>query len=828
MASTASPLASFTTTLPTPLQVRPSVPQRTPSARTLPTRSTLPAVQIVLPTAGQPEELKAGLFELAKHAVRGNVRVVDDEGQVGGGEETWVVRFAKREDFPVGAMKIECSHDDFTTLSSGEEFSIRVSYNRPIEAYRALGHILGISRGLASFTSPSSATPDVPSRPASAMDTDGSGSGGGTTPVAVDGVNGEGGSEGAIRWSGNVGAMLRREEQCLFRTVGVMIDCSRNGVLRVESTKMLLRQLALMGSNMLQLYCEDTYQIPGEPFFGGLESLLSRQLLLRYFRGPYSQEELKEIDDCAFSLGIEVIPCIQTLGHLGQMLQWPKYGHLRDTAEVLLAESEETYTFIEKMIRSISTPLRSRRIHIGMDEAHGVSEGRYRQLFGFKEGTQVFVDHLRRVNRICLEAGLEPMIWSDMLFCLPAKNNALSGYYDPNSVVTEDLARSFPDEVSTVFWECIFGTSSSFVNSRQDVLSPSVPVTDPPTHSYYHTDSRPYTAKIAQHWQLAGKAPFMASGVWTWSRFWTALPFTFATIRASMKASKEASAGVQHVMTTIWGDEGNEVDLYSALPGMLYQAELAYGTCEQDEVDAALLRRKFDGIVGADLDDYVYASKLDDTQPESQPIDSRTHYTPNLAKYLLWEEPFFSFLSPQYRGYDLESHYSALARYLEQALSSSYTTMSSVSAPHSIESHPANKRLRLPYLLANVLSLKCHLRERLVLAYKAGDREELEALGGESEQSRMSRLRKLVKELHKLHRANWFALYKPFGFEVLDLRYGGLESRLETMHERLIGYLKGDGSVERIEELEVELEVIYPNGHNLMLDYARCSRPQYV
>ena len=62
-------------------------------------------------------------------------------------------------------------------------------------------------------------------------------------------------------------------------------------------------------------------------------------------------------------------------------------------------------------------------------------------------------------------------------------------------------------------------------------------------------------------------------------------------------------------MTTIWGDEGNECDLYSALPGMLYQAEGAY--TRDDEVDAALLRRKFDGIVGADLDDWVYASKLE-------------------------------------------------------------------------------------------------------------------------------------------------------------------------------------------------------------------------
>jgi hypothetical protein len=41
------------------------------------------------------------------------------------------------------------------------------------------------------------------------------------------------------------------------------------------------------------------------------------------------------------------------------------------------------------MIAAISGPLRSRRIHIGMDEAHGVSEGRYRQLFGYKESTEV-------------------------------------------------------------------------------------------------------------------------------------------------------------------------------------------------------------------------------------------------------------------------------------------------------------------------------------------------------------------------------------------------------------------------------------------------------
>ena len=40
-----------------------------------------------------------------------------------------------------------------------------------------------------------------------------------------------------------------------------------------------------------------------------------------------------------------------------------------------------------------------------------------------------------------------------VLFCLPAKNNQLSGYYDPNSVISEDLTSSIPSEIHTVFWE---------------------------------------------------------------------------------------------------------------------------------------------------------------------------------------------------------------------------------------------------------------------------------------------------------------------------------------------------------------------------------------
>lgn len=61
-----------------------------------------------------------------------------------------------------------------------------------------------------------------------------------------------------------------------------------------------------------------------------------------------------------------------------------------------------------------------------------------------------------------------------------------------------------------------------------------------------------------------------------------------------MKASKAKSAGVRHCITTIWGDEGNESDIFSCLPGLQYYAEHAY--TKEDEVDVALLKLKFGAL----------------------------------------------------------------------------------------------------------------------------------------------------------------------------------------------------------------------------------------
>ena len=130
-----------------------------------------------------------------------------------------------------------------------------------------------------------------------------------------------------------------REQPC-FQTVGMMFDTSRNAVLRPEALRSFLRKMALMGMNLGMMYTEDTYEVPGQPYFG-------------YQRGRYTFDELHALDDYAAMLGIELCPCVQTLGHLDRALHWPALRHLQDNNEVLLADSEETYA--RPTARSAST-----------------------------------------------------------------------------------------------------------------------------------------------------------------------------------------------------------------------------------------------------------------------------------------------------------------------------------------------------------------------------------------------------------------------------------------------------------------------------------------
>ena len=100
--------------------------------------------------------------------------------------------------------------------------------------------------------------------------------------------------------------------------------------------------------------------------------------------------------------------------------------------------------------------------------------------------------------------------------------------------------------------------------------------------------------------------------------------------------------------------------------------------------------------------------------------------------------------------------------------------------------------------LSNVLEQKCDLGVRIKAAYDAKDRARLQELATQGIPQVLERL----EEFWDAFRAQWDADNKPFGFEVQDIRIGGLEKRLRHAALRIKSYL--DGSLDSLPELEQE------------------------
>ena len=369
---------------------------------------------------------------------------------------------------------------------------------------------------------------------------------------------------------------LHADQKRHFAHCGAMLDLSRNGVMTVEGVERWIDHQAAIGLNLLMLYTEDTYTIPGYPYFG-------------YLRGRYSQAELKAIDAYAAERGVELIPCVQTLGHMRQFLQWPCTASMRDQPDILLIDSEETYKFLDAMIASLAACFTSRRIHIGMDEAHGVGLGRYLLEHGYTDRFELLTRHLNRVVEICRKYGFQPMMWSDMFFRLGSKTNE---YYDLENHIPDQVIASLP-AVEQVYWD------------------------------YYHTDEKIYDKMMAEHSRM-GRAVY-AGGVWTWSGF---LPDREKTIRTMMPGLRVAARrDTDTVFATLWGDDGAETDYLMAVDRFTLFSEACWTGENFDPEECELAAECLTGLPRElrSAWDHFYA-------------DSWDKYT---GKMLIWSDPLY-------------------------------------------------------------------------------------------------------------------------------------------------------------------------------------------
>ncbi len=514
-------------------------------------------------------------------------------------------------------------------------------------------------------------------------------------------------------------------EQKRFKTVGSMLDLSRGYVFKKEVILDLLEYHAVMGLNMFMLYTEDTYELEGYPWFG-------------YLRGRYSKEELKEIDDYADKLGIQVIPCIQTLGHLATTLRWQAMTPVKDTANELLVGVEETYVFIEKMISTMRECFRSDRIHIGMDEAMSLGKGRYKTLFGVRSNQDIMIEHLERVNAILDKYHYKPMIWSDMFFRMSGKH----GEYDTTAEIPSSLKDTLPKNVEMVYWD-------------------------------YCMEDRKITDKvIAMHKEMERPVVF-AGGIWTWGRTVTGFKKSFDTAREQLISC--AKNGLDTVFATIWESARSDFSLYSILPALQIWAELSY----QPDGEEALVWERFRACTGYNPEDWKLLYADDYTDEEREKYEAASSFCINSVIQHFYHDSFFGFLDKTLAGYDFKSKYD----YFRKA----------ISKVQAGDMQPLFDRHRILY---EIVYIKCDFGPRIRAAYAARDFVQLQALAEEA-----GHLAELYRAYRELFLDTWFDLCKPFGYGLLDKYFGGVEARALTVKKRLEGYLQGKyESLEELEE----------------------------
>lgn len=507
-----------------------------------------------------------------------------------------------------------------------------------------------------------------------------------------------------------------------FKLDGVMLDCSRNGVMKLDVVKKFIRYMAIMGLDTLMLYTEDTYEIPEYPYFG-------------YMRGRYSCDELKEMDEYAYNYGIELIPCIQTLAHLEGALRWSCFGDVKDCNNILLCGNDKTYTLIEAMIRTCRNCFRTKRIHLGMDEAHMMGLGKYLDQNGYERRDVIFCRHLQRVNEICAQYDFKPMIWSDMFFRL-AFNGA---YYPPEGAAFDSTVVDLvPENVELVYWD------------------------------YYHEEQSDYERFISQHKQFRNRIVF-AGGAWRWLGHGPALVKSIYQTRVALQACIEQ--GVEDVFVTAWGDNGNEASFMCILPVMQQYAEYCY----QGDVSDDVIAKRMLTCTGESFSDMMLLDKANNVD-----VGHWTCSGGNPSKYLLYMD-ILGGIAERHTDEGYPERYEAGAKLLYEAAkrSPSYGYM---------YEHIAN--------LCQVLAIKSRVGVNAQNAYKAGDRAALKNIADEV----LPELLKRFDAFHKTMYLQWMTECKANGYEVLDLRIGGLEARTKTAIARIHLYL--EGKIDKLEELE--------------------------
>ncbi len=509
-----------------------------------------------------------------------------------------------------------------------------------------------------------------------------------------------------------------------FKRFGILICCASNGVMNVQSVKKLIDNMEKMGYNLLELCIDDIYKIDDEPYFG-------------YLRGGYTKAEIREMDEYAAAHGVELVPAIQTLAHLQHLVKLPHYSDIVDIDDILLVDEPKTYALVEKMFASIRECFRTNLVNIGMDEAHKIGLGKYLSRHGYTNRTDLLLKHLSKVLDIAKKYDFKVHMWSDMFFRLANDGK----YYAYDQPVSEEVIAKVPKDVALCYWD----------------------------YGEHPIEEKIFDGMFTAH-ESFGRELWYAGGAWTWNGFAPFNNFSLHSMKPAMRQARKH--GVENVVITIWGNDGNECSYFSVLPSLYAIKQYSEGNFDEESI-----KKGFYETFGLNFDDFMALDLPNKTSrnPDCLRIENPCKSLFYNDCFLGWKDSALAAVEP--------IPYGEYAKAIEEKGKSAgeYAYIFDVLSS-----------------LCSALELKADLGLRTRSAYQAGDKKGLEALLPVYEETA-----KRVERFRQNFRRYWMKDYKPYGWDVQQIRISGLIGRLRDAKERLEEYLSG--TTDRIPELEEEI-----------------------
>ena len=516
---------------------------------------------------------------------------------------------------------------------------------------------------------------------------------------------------------------------------GIMLDISRGQVPKLSTLKVLIKEAAKFNINFISLYIEHTFQFKNHPIVWGNS-------------GAFSKNDIENLIQYSKKYNIEIIPSIQAMGHLENVLKHKEYAHLAETSQYysIAPVLKESYTFLEDIISDIAETFESEYINIGCDEVWDIGQGKSMQyakrIGGDKE---LFLQHIVKIKKIVNSHNKKVMIWGDML------------------IKYKDHFKSLPKDIIILNWHY---EDTSVTNMKKRI------------------------SKIGKD----NLNQMICPGVSTWTNLFPLINKGIDNIKNSITAALEYKKGIYGYMITTWGDNGNFNFLGEAVPGFLFFSHIISNlNIKRLNIKNInnILYKDFWGIKNRSVDLYAIFSFFGGLY-KLLPVEK--YYD---IFFYFWDSPFFKELLDKYE--DIKKIMALYKKSLEY-----FKKMDEVKPTKSKMFF--NELIYKMSIVINFLKRVLDVNEIKRLYDRAYSHLEDEVLVKNNIIDIVDRLKRMsteLKWLRKKYKKLWLYSYRKPGLEFNLSRFIKLEkiykNKATELKKSLKDYIKPGGELSKIE-----------------------------